>query len=67
MVLVTERFITLAKAAMRGGGVPEAPMAVLPRTELTEYVTPEMVRAVAQEAIEQIVAQLGVAPDGTAQ
>lgn len=66
MVLVTERFTTLAKAAMRGSGVPEAPMVVLPRTELTEYAVPEVVRTVAQEAIEQIIAQLGIDPNGAA-
>ena len=58
MVLVTERFVPLAKASMRGNGVPDAPMVVLPKTELTEYVEPEMVRGLAQEAIEGIIAQL---------
>ena len=58
MVLVTERFTTLAKASMRGNGVSDAPMVVLPKTELTEYVDPDTVRAVAKEAVELIVAQL---------
>ncbi len=62
VVLVTERFTTLAKASMRGNGVPDAPMVVLPRTELTEYVEPEMVRLVAREAVEGILDQLGVGP-----
>jgi len=57
-VLVTERFTTLAKASMRGNGVSDAPMVVLPKTELTEYVDPDTVRAVAKEAVELIVAQL---------
>ena len=61
MVLVTERFVPLAKASMRGNGVPDAPMVVLPKTELTEYVEPEMVRGLAQEAIEGIIAQLAAA------
>ena len=61
MVLVTERFTALAKASMRGNGVPDAPMVVLPKTELTEYVDPELVRSLAQEAIEEIIAQLGTA------
>ena len=60
MVLVTERFDTLAKASMRGSGVPDAPMVVLPRTELTEHVEPEVVRSVAREAVAGIVEQLGV-------
>jgi len=58
VVLVTERFTTLAKGSMRGNGVPNAPMVVLPRTELTEYVEPDVVRSVAKEAVEMIVSQL---------
>ena len=58
VVLVTERFTTLAKASMRGNGVPNAPMVVLPKTELTEYVEPDVVRSVAKEAVELIIAQL---------
>jgi len=54
---VTERFTTLAKASMRGNGVPDAPMVVLPKTELTEYVEPDVVRSVAKEAVELIIAQ----------
>ena len=46
---------------MRGNGVPDAPMVVLPKTELTEYVEPDVVRSVAREAIESIIAQLGAA------
>ena len=57
MVLVTERFTALAKASMRGNGVPEAPMVVLPKTELTEYVEPDVVRGVAEEAVGLIIAQ----------
>ena len=58
MVLVTERFTTLAKASLRGNGVPDAPMVVLPKTELTEYVEPEVVRSVAKEAVDLIIAEL---------
>ena len=58
VVLVTERFTTLAKASMRGNGVPNAPMVVLPKTELTEYVEPDVVRSVAKEAVDLIVSQL---------
>ena len=58
VVLVTERFITLAKASMRGNGVPNAPMVVLPKTELTEYVEPDVVRSVAKQAVDLIIAQL---------
>ena len=58
VVLVTERFTTLAKASMKGNGVPDAPMVVLPKTELTEYVEPDVVKGVAEEAVSQIIAQL---------
>jgi len=58
VVLVTERFTILAKASMRGNGVPDAPMVILPKTELTEYVEPDLVRAVAKEAVDLIIAQL---------
>ena len=55
---MTERFTTLAKASMRGNGVLNAPMVVLPKTELTEYVEPDVVRSVAKEAVDLIIAQL---------
>ena len=58
VVLVTERFTTLAKVSMKGNGVPDAPMVVLPRTELTEYVEPDVVKRVAEEAVSLIIAQL---------
>ncbi len=64
VVLVTERFTALAKASMRGNGVPDAPMVVLPKTELTEYVEPEAVRSVARDAIESIISQLNTADSG---
>jgi hypothetical protein len=59
VLLVTQRFVTLAKASMKGNGVPDAPLVVLPKTELTKYVEPEVVPSVAREASEGIVAQLG--------
>ena len=58
VVLVTERFTTLAKASMKGNGVPDAPMVVLPKTELTEYVDPDVVKGVAEEAVSLIIKQL---------
>ena len=58
VVLVTERFSTLAKASMKGNGVPDAPMVVLPKTELTEYVEPDVVKGVAEEAVSLIIKQL---------
>ena len=58
VVLVTERFTTLEKASMRGNGVPDAPMVVLPKTDLTEYVEPDVVRSAAEEAVSLIISQL---------
>ena len=46
---------------MKGNGVPDAPMVVLPKTELTEYVPPEAVRMVARETVDRIIAQLSTA------
>ena len=58
VVLVTEGFTVLAKASMKGNGVPDAPMVVLPKTELTEYVEPDVVKGVAEEAVSLIIKQL---------
>ena len=58
VVRVTERFTTLAKASMKGNGVPDAPMVVLPKTELTEYVETDVVKGVAEEAVSLIIKQL---------
>lgn len=57
MVLVTERFTSLAEASMKGKGAPDAPLVVLPRTELTEYVAPEIVRSVAREIVQSVVSR----------
>ena len=43
---------------MKGNGVSDAPMVVLPKTELTEYGEPDVVRGVAEEAVSLIIAQL---------
>jgi len=43
---------------MKGNGIPSAPMVVLPRTELTEYVSPEQVEEVARAALNDIITQL---------
>jgi hypothetical protein len=55
---VTERFVSLAKVSMKGNGMASAPMVVLPKTELTEYVSKDAMEAVAQQALGEIVAQL---------
>ena len=43
---------------MKGNGVPDAPMVVLPKTELTEYVEPDVVKGVAEEAVSVIITQV---------
>ena len=43
---------------MKGNGMASAPMVVLPKTELTEYVSKDAMEAVAQQALGEIVAQL---------
>ena len=49
----------MAKASFRGNGLPDGPMVVLPKTELTEYVEPELVRTLARTAMTDILDQLG--------
>lgn len=58
MVCVTEQYTTVARASVRGHGVPDAPIGVLPRIEFTEYVEPEMVRPLAREDVEGIFEHL---------
>jgi len=57
-VLVTERFVSLARATMEGRSMPNAPMVVLPRTELTEYAKREDVERIVEETVATIVGQL---------
>ena len=48
IVVVTERFVSLAKSTSMTQGVPTAPMVILPRSEAVEYSGPEaMERAAA--------------------
>jgi len=57
-VLVTERFVKLAKATMRGRGMPDAPMVILPRSELTEYVERAAVENILEEAMSGVIGHL---------
>ena len=56
MLLVTERFRELAEAIRRSRGMPEAPEVVLPRTEETEYGDKDVMGAIAEWALQQVLA-----------
>lgn len=56
MLLVTERFRELAEAIRRSRGMPEAPEVVLPRTEETEYGDKDVMGAIAERALQQVLA-----------
>ena len=56
MLLVTERFRELAEAIRRSRGMPGAPEVVLPRTEETEYGDKDVMGAIAERALQQVLA-----------
>ncbi len=51
MVVVTERFVSLAKSTSMTRGVPTAPMVILPRSEDVEYSGPEAMERAAQTTL----------------
>ncbi len=57
-MLVTERFRELAEAMRASRGMPEAPAVVLPVTEATEYGDKEIMDAIAERALEEVIAIL---------
>lgn len=56
MLLVTERFRELAEATRRSRGMPAAPAVVLPRTEETEYGDKDVMGAIAERALQEVLA-----------
>jgi len=60
-VLVTERFVTLARATHERSKMPDAPMVVLPPSEETEYSDPERMAAIVDQALAGFVRMM-VAP-----
>lgn len=54
MVLVTERFVGLARATHERAKMPEAPMVVLPPSEETEYSTPERMARIVDTALVRV-------------
>jgi len=60
VLLVTERYQTLAEFVRRGRGMADAPCVVLPITESTEYGEHAMMEAIADTALRGAVALLAV-------
>lgn len=60
VLLVTERYKTLAEFIRRGRGMVDAPFVVLPITESTEYGEKDMMAAIADEALRNAVELLAV-------
>lgn len=54
MVLVTERFVSLAKDVLATRGVDESCMVVLPKTELTEYGDETVMQEIAEASVAAI-------------
>lgn|GEM_PF-2596793 len=54
-VVVTERFVGLAKASRRSNGVPDAPMIILPITEDVEYAGEEAMQEAAEMTLDGLV------------
>ena len=51
IVVVTERFVSLAKSTCMTQGVPTAPMVLLPRGEAVEYSGPEAMEQAAETTL----------------
>lgn len=51
VVVVTERFVSLAKSTSMTQGVPTAPMVILPRSEAVEYSGPEAMERAAETTL----------------
>jgi len=64
VLLVTERFVALADATRRSQGMPEAPMIVLPRSELVEYSGDEAKEAAAQSTLQALLENSSVVEVG---
>lgn len=52
VVVVTERFVSLAKSTSMTQGVPTAPMVILPRSEAVEYSGPEAMERAAETTLQ---------------
>ena len=56
-MVVTERFVSLAKSTSLTQGVPTAPMVILPRSEDVEYAGPEAMEAAAETTLRAFLDQ----------
>ena len=57
VLLVTERFVGLAESTRQSQGMPEAPMIILPRSELVEYSGDEAKEAAAETTLRELLAR----------
>ncbi|MSQ55480.1 MAG: hypothetical protein EXR31_08945 [Betaproteobacteria bacterium] len=57
IVVVTERFVSLAKSTGRTQGIPEAPMIILPRSEDVEYSGPAAMETAAETTLRGFLAE----------
>ncbi len=56
MVLVTERFLELARATYESRSLPDGPLIVMPKTEETEYSDPGTMKRVCDETFRRFIA-----------
>ena len=57
VLLVTERFVGLAESTRKSQGMPDAPMIVLPRSEIVEYSGDEAKEAAATATLQALLAR----------
>lgn len=57
-VLVTERFVELARATYESRDLPDGPMILMPRTEDTEYSERAMMERITDETFARFVAAM---------
>ena len=60
-LLVTERFLELARATYESRDLPDGPMILLPKTEDTEYSDRPTMERIADETFERFLAATVVA------
>ncbi len=61
-MLVTERFVELARATYESRSLPDGPMILLPRTEETEYSNQQTMERICDETFRLFLGAAGVKP-----
>lgn len=61
-MLVTERFVELARATYESRELPDGPMIVMPRTEETEYSDRATMERIVDETFARFVTSMSGAP-----